>query len=59
MTKSHRPDADLRDEYDFASMKGSVRGKYYRRIREQGTNVVLLDPQAQDKVRKTARAARG
>ena len=25
-------------------MKGGVRGKHYRRIREEGTNVVLLDP---------------
>ena len=34
---------DLRPEYDFASMKGGVRGKYVDRYRE-GTNLVLLDP---------------
>lgn len=39
---------DLRSEYDFASMKGGVRGKYYRRIREEGTNIVLLDPEIAD-----------
>jgi hypothetical protein len=30
-------------EYDFASLKGGVRGKYVRRYRS-GTNLVLLDP---------------
>ena len=34
---------DMRPEYDFASMKGGVRGKYAKRFRE-GTNIVLLDP---------------
>ena len=34
----------LRPEYDFASMKGGVRGKYARRFRE-GTNIVLIDPE--------------
>jgi hypothetical protein len=47
MKKSERRD-DLRPEYDFAAMKGGVRGKYYRRIREEGTNVVLLDPEVAD-----------
>ena len=32
-----------RPEYDFASMKGGVRGKYYERYRK-GSNVVLLQP---------------
>ena len=40
-TERHR-NADLRSEYDFASMKGGVRGKYVKRFREQ-TNVVLLE----------------
>lgn len=31
---------DLEPEYDFT---GAVRGKYYERY-QQGTNVVLLDP---------------
>jgi hypothetical protein len=30
-------------EYDFASMKGGVRGKYVRRLRS-GSNLVLLEP---------------
>ena len=34
----------MRPEYDFASMKGGVRGKYAKRVRE-GTNIVLLDPE--------------
>jgi len=35
---------DLRPEYDFASMKGGIRGKHVRRFRE-GTNIVLLEPE--------------
>jgi hypothetical protein len=34
---------DLRPEYDFASMKGGVRGKYVKRFRA-GTNIVRIDP---------------
>ena len=34
----------LRDEYDFATMKGGIRGKYLRRLRE-ATNIVLLEPE--------------
>jgi hypothetical protein len=34
---------DMRPEYDFSSMQGGVRGKYYERYRK-GTNAVLLDP---------------
>lgn len=33
----------MRAEYDFASMKGGVRGKYYEQYRK-GTNIVLLKP---------------
>lgn len=35
---------DMRPEYDFATMKGGVRGKYARRARE-GTNIVLIQPE--------------
>jgi len=35
---------DLRPEYDFASMKGGVRGKYAKHFRA-GTTLVLLDPE--------------
>lgn len=34
---------DIRPEYDFAAMKGGVRGKYVARYRA-GTNLVLLQP---------------
>jgi hypothetical protein len=39
----HRNHDEMRPEYDFASMKGGVRGKHYREYRK-GTNVVLLEP---------------
>jgi hypothetical protein len=34
---------DMRAEYDFASMRGGVRGKYYQEYRK-ASNVVLLQP---------------
>jgi hypothetical protein len=37
-------DDDMRAEYDFASMKGGVRGKYAQRVRES-TNIVLIEPE--------------
>lgn len=45
MSKANRPnDDDLRPEYDFASMKGGVRGKYVARL-NKGSNLVLLEPE--------------
>ena len=45
MSKANRHnDDDLRPEYDFASMKGGVRGKYIARLRK-GSNLVLLEPE--------------
>ena len=38
---------DMLPEYDFASMKGGVRGKYVNKYRA-GTNLVLLEPQVAD-----------
>ena len=38
---------DMRSEYDFASMKGGVRGKYAGRARE-GTNIVLIEQEVTD-----------
>jgi len=38
-----RNHGDMRDEYDFASMEGGVRGKHFEEYRK-GTNVVLLKP---------------
>ncbi|NJL90674.1 MAG: hypothetical protein HC916_13465 [Coleofasciculaceae cyanobacterium SM2_1_6] len=43
MKINHELEDELRPEYDFGTMKGSVRGKYVDRYRT-GTNVVLLDP---------------
>jgi hypothetical protein len=34
---------DLRPEYNLATLKGGVRGKYYKEARA-GTNLVLLEP---------------
>src|SRR6266511_2335899 len=34
----------MRSEYDFASMKGGLRGKYVERVR-QGTNIVVIEPE--------------
>jgi hypothetical protein len=39
-----KKDNDMRAEYDFAAMKGGVRGKYVSRYRA-GTNLALLDPE--------------
>jgi hypothetical protein len=41
-SSNHRKDG-MRPEYDFASMKGGVRGKHYGPYRK-GTNVVLIEP---------------
>ena len=43
MKKDKTPADDLRPEYDFAKMKGGVRGKYTERFRA-GTNLVKIDP---------------
>jgi hypothetical protein len=34
---------ELRPEYDFDYSK-AVRGKYYRRIIEEGSNIIVLEP---------------
>jgi hypothetical protein len=44
MKKAKPKSKDLRPEYDFAKMKGGVRGKYAKRYRG-GNNLVLLDPE--------------
>jgi hypothetical protein len=41
-SERRNPD-DLKPEYDFGSMKGGVRGRYYARYRK-GSNVVVLQP---------------
>ncbi|MFQ5668561.1 MAG: hypothetical protein ACE5I7_19320 [Candidatus Binatia bacterium] len=42
MKKKKGPDDELREEYDFASMEGGVRGKYAERLRG-GANIVVLE----------------
>lgn len=45
MKKARRASSNgMRSEYDFAAMKGGVRGKYARRLRS-GSNLVLLEPE--------------
>jgi hypothetical protein len=41
--KEKRISDELRPEYNFDYSK-AVRGKYYRRILEEGANVVMLEP---------------
>jgi hypothetical protein len=42
MKKTNSPNG-VRREYDFAAMKGGVKGKYAKQYRER-TNIVLLEP---------------
>jgi hypothetical protein len=44
MKKDKKQSGDMLPEYDFAKLKGGVRGKYAARYRA-GTNLVLLDPE--------------
>ncbi len=44
MKKANKESSEMLPEYDFAKMKGGVRGKYAKRYRA-GTNIVLLDPE--------------
>ena len=41
---SQEREDDVRPEYDFSSMTGGIRGKYYERYRA-GVNLVLLEPE--------------
>ena len=44
MKRNRRSQADdVRSEYTFDYTK-AVRGKYYRRLLQEGTNVVVLEP---------------
>lgn len=44
MSKPKEAEDDVKPEYDFASMKGGVRGKYVSRLRK-GSNIVVLEPE--------------
>ena len=47
MKKTRANNGSMQAEYDFAAMKGGVRGKYVDRYRE-GTNIVMLEPDIAD-----------
>lgn len=42
-TKSDKPKNGMRAEYDLRSLKGGVRGKYFKQY-QAGTNLALLSP---------------
>ena len=42
-TKTQKVSDELRPEYDFDYSK-AVRGKYHKRLSEEGANVVVLEP---------------
>lgn len=42
-TKAKKINDELRAEYSFDYSK-AVRGKYYKRILEEGANIVMLEP---------------
>jgi hypothetical protein len=44
---------EMRDEYDF-DYSTAVRGKYYRRLLKEGTNVVVLEPDVAKAFRSSA-----
>jgi hypothetical protein len=45
MKKTDRnANGEMRPEYDFAAMKGGVRARYLKRLRER-TNIVVLEPE--------------
>jgi len=41
--KTRAEQDEMRPEYDF-DYSTAVRGKYYRRLLEEGANVIVLDP---------------
>ena len=44
MKKVNHLKDEMRAEYDFASMRGGVRGKYLERLRRE-SNIVVLEPE--------------
>jgi len=47
MTTTQASDDDLQPEYDIDYSK-AVRGKYYRRLMQEGSNIAVLDPDVAD-----------
>lgn len=52
-TKDKVEKDDMRPEYDFDYSKAD-RGKYYRRLIKQGSNVVVLEPDIAKRFRDSA-----
>jgi hypothetical protein len=46
-------DDDLQPEYDIDYSK-AVRGKYYRRLMQEGSNIVVLEPDVAEAFRDSA-----
>jgi len=42
-TKTQKVSDELRPEYDFDYSK-AIRGKYHKRLSEEGANIVVLEP---------------
>lgn len=42
-TKTEKVSDELRPEYDFDYSK-AIRGKYHKRLAEEGANIVVLEP---------------
>jgi hypothetical protein len=53
MKNKRRRQADTRPEYTFDYSK-AVRGKYYRQLLSEGSNVVVLDPDVAQRFRSSA-----
>lgn len=59
MSKANRPgDDELQPGYDFASMKGGVRGKYVARLKKSA-NLVQLEPDVAEAFPSRGRGQRG
>ena len=53
MKAKSKSNDEMRAEYDFDYSKG-VRGKYYKRLIKEGSNVVVLDPDVAQRFRTSA-----
>jgi hypothetical protein len=51
--RSDERQGEMRSEYNFDYNK-AVRGKYYRRVAEERSNVVVLDPDVAQRFRTSA-----
>jgi hypothetical protein len=51
--KSPKIDDELRPEYQF-DYSSAVRGKYYKRLLEEGANIIVLEPDVASAFRDSA-----